>query len=91
MPPLTNRRNGRRKALPEIMLLVTCTVNELSHQKVIVDRVYAEVCAAKKVKIPHLYSIMIEIPRVSYSMFGMDSLPNLLIQVNWKESTTTTI
>ena len=54
------------KAFPEIMVPVTCTVNELSHQKAIVDRVYAEVCAAKKVKkIPHLYGTMIEIPRAA--------------------------
>jgi pyruvate,orthophosphate dikinase len=54
------------KAFPEIMVPVTCTVNELSHQKAIVDRVYAEVCAAKKVKkIPHMYGTMIEIPRAA--------------------------
>lgn len=55
-----------KKALPEIMVPVTCTVNELSHQKEIVDRVYKEVCAAKKVKrIPYLYGTMIEIPRAA--------------------------
>ena len=32
-----------KKALPEIMIPVTCTVNELGHQKKIVDRVYTEV------------------------------------------------
>ena len=51
-----------KKALPEIMVPVTCTFNELSHQKVIVDRVYKEVCASLKVKkIPYLYGTMIEI------------------------------
>ncbi len=55
-----------KKALPEIMVPVTCTVNELSHQKEIVDRVYKEVCAAKGVKkIPYLYGTMIEIPRAA--------------------------
>jgi len=54
------------KAFPEIMVPVTCTVNELSHQKLIVDKVYAEVCAAMKVKeIPYLYGTMIEIPRAA--------------------------
>jgi pyruvate, orthophosphate dikinase len=55
-----------KKAIPEIMVPVTCTVNELIHQKKIVDRVYKEVCAAKKVKrIPYLYGTMIEIPRAA--------------------------
>ena len=48
------------------MVPVTCTVNELTHQKEIVDRVYKEVCAAMKVKkIPYLYGTMIEIPRAA--------------------------
>jgi pyruvate,orthophosphate dikinase len=55
-----------KKAFPEIMVPVTCTVNELSHQKKIVDRVYKEVCDAQKVKnIPYLYGTMIEIPRAA--------------------------
>jgi pyruvate,orthophosphate dikinase len=55
-----------KKVLPEIMVPVTCTVNELSHQKVIVDRVYKEVCEKMKVKkIPYLYGTMIEIPRAA--------------------------
>lgn len=55
-----------KKAFPEIMVPVTCTENELIHQKAIVDRVYTEVCAAKKVKkIPYLYGTMIEIPRAA--------------------------
>jgi pyruvate,orthophosphate dikinase len=58
-------RTGK-KAFPEIMVPVTCTVNELSHQKAIVDRVYLEVCAKMKVKaIPYLYGTMIEIPRAA--------------------------
>ena len=40
-----------QKALPEIMIPVTCTFNELSHQKLIVDRVYKEVCEKLKIKI----------------------------------------
>ncbi len=55
-----------KKAFPEIMVPVTCTVNELIHQKVIVDRVYAETIAKLKVKsIPYLYGSMIEIPRAA--------------------------
>lgn len=54
------------KALPEIMVPVTSSVEELNHQKVIFDRVYKEVCAKMKVKsIPHMYGTMIEIPRAA--------------------------
>ena len=55
-----------KKAFPEIMVPVTCTENELIHQKAIVDKVYKEVCESKKVKkIPYLYGTMIEIPRAA--------------------------
>ena len=55
-----------KKAFPEIMIPVTCTVNELIHQKKIVDRVYKEVCEKMKMqKIPYLYGTMIEIPRAA--------------------------
>jgi pyruvate,orthophosphate dikinase len=55
-----------KKAFPEIMVPVTCTVNELSHQKKIVDKVYNDVCAEMKMKsIPYLYGTMIEIPRAA--------------------------
>jgi pyruvate,orthophosphate dikinase len=55
-----------KTAFPEIMVPVTCTENELVHQKAIVDRVYKEVCDSKKVKkIPYLYGTMIEIPRAA--------------------------
>jgi pyruvate,orthophosphate dikinase len=55
-----------KKAFPEIMIPVTCTVNELTHQKAIVDKVYNEVCLKYKVKkIPYLYGTMIEIPRAA--------------------------
>jgi pyruvate,orthophosphate dikinase len=55
-----------KKAFPEIMVPVTCTVNELIHQKRIVDRVYKEVCQKTKMsKIPYLYGTMIEIPRAA--------------------------
>ena len=55
-----------KKAYPEIMIPVTCTVNELTHQKKIVDRVYKEVCEKMKLKkIPYLYGTMIETPRAA--------------------------
>ncbi len=55
-----------KKALPEIMVPVTCTVNELAHQKKIVERVYKEVCEKMKMKkIPYLYGTMIETPRAA--------------------------
>jgi pyruvate,orthophosphate dikinase len=55
-----------RKALPEIMIPVTGLVTELTHQKKIVDKVYAEVCRKLGLKrIPFLYGTMIEIPRAA--------------------------
>ncbi|MBL0083660.1 MAG: pyruvate, phosphate dikinase [Saprospiraceae bacterium] len=55
-----------KKAMPEIMIPVTCSANELEHQKAIVERVYGEVCTKMKVKkIPYLYGTMIEIPRAA--------------------------
>jgi len=58
-------RSGK-KANPEIMIPVTCTVNELIHQKEIVDKVYREVMDKTKLKkIPYLYGTMIEIPRAA--------------------------
>ncbi len=55
-----------KKTLPEIMVPVTCTVNELIHQRKIVDVVYKEVCKKMKLKkIPYLYGTMIEIPRAA--------------------------
>jgi pyruvate,orthophosphate dikinase len=55
-----------RKALPEIMIPVTSAVSELTHQKRIVDKVYAEVCLRLGLKkIPFLYGTMIEIPRAA--------------------------
>ncbi len=56
-------REGK-KALPEIMIPVVGIKAELDHQRALVDRVYAEVCARTGVeKIPFLYGTMIEIPR----------------------------
>ena len=61
-----------KKAFPEIMVPVTCTANELAHQKKIVNRVYKEVCENLKVKsIPYLYGTMIEIPRAALQAGNM--------------------
>lgn len=61
-----------KKALPEIMVPVTCGKHELRHQKVIVDAVYKETCARMKVKkIPYLYGTMIEIPRAALKANSM--------------------
>jgi len=58
-------REGR-KALPEIMIPVTCEARELEHQKKIVDRVHAEVAGQFGLKrIPYLFGTMIEIPRAA--------------------------
>ncbi len=55
-----------KKAFPEIMVPVTCTVNELTHQKIITDRVHKEVCEKMSIKkIPYLYGTMIETPRAA--------------------------
>jgi pyruvate, orthophosphate dikinase len=53
-----------KKAFPEIMIPVTCHVNEIKHQYDIITKVHAEVCEKFGVKkIPHLTGTMIEIPR----------------------------
>lgn len=55
-----------KKALPEIMIPVTCDKEELKHQKEILDSIYTEVCKKLKVKsIPYLFGTMIEIPRAA--------------------------
>ncbi len=55
-----------KKCQPEIMIPVTCDVNELKDQKAICKKVYEDVIARKKVKeIPHLFGTMIEIPRAA--------------------------
>ena len=50
---------------PEIMVPVTVTVKELDHQKVICDKVHAEVERQSGLKISYLYGTMIEIPRAA--------------------------
>lgn len=55
-----------KKALPEIMIPVTCDVNELKDQKAIFNTVYKEVCRKAGVKkIDVLVGTMIEIPRAA--------------------------
>jgi pyruvate,orthophosphate dikinase len=55
-----------KKAFPEIMIPVTCSVNELKHQKKIVENVHQDVCVKYKLRrIPYLYGTMIETPRAA--------------------------
>jgi pyruvate,orthophosphate dikinase len=55
-----------KDVLPEIMIPVLIHVNELSHQKAIVDKVYREVLEKYGLKeIPHMVGTMIEIPRAA--------------------------
>ena len=55
-----------KKIHTEIMIPVTCSVNELKNQKAIVEKVYKEVLAATGVKkIDYSFGTMIEIPRAA--------------------------
>ncbi|NLE58459.1 MAG: pyruvate, phosphate dikinase, partial [Planctomycetes bacterium] len=55
-----------KKAMPEIMIPVTCDLNELKNQKKIVDRVAGEVTRKFGMKkLPFMYGTMIEIPRAA--------------------------
>jgi pyruvate,orthophosphate dikinase len=55
-----------KKPFPEIMIPVTCHVNEIKHQYDIVNKVHNEVCAKFGLKkIAHLTGTMIEIPRAA--------------------------
>jgi pyruvate,orthophosphate dikinase len=55
-----------KKPFPEIMIPVTCTVNEIKHQYEIVNKIHAEVAEKFGLKkIPHLTGTMIEIPRAA--------------------------
>ncbi len=55
-----------KKPFPEIMIPVTCTINEIKHQYDIVNKVYDEVREKFGLKkIPHLTGTMIEIPRAA--------------------------
>lgn len=55
-----------KKAYPEIMIPVVMGRHELSHQKEIVDRVYAEICAKMGIdKIEYMFGTMIETPRAA--------------------------
>jgi pyruvate, orthophosphate dikinase len=50
--------------VPEIMVPVTCDISELDFTKVVVDKVYKQVCEAKGIQsIDYKYGTMIEIPR----------------------------
>jgi len=54
----------KKHPFPEIMIPVTCSVNELNHQYKIIADIYQEVCKKFGLKeIPHMIGTMIEIPR----------------------------
>jgi pyruvate,orthophosphate dikinase len=54
----------KKHPFPEIMIPVTCSVNELNHQYKIIALIYGEVCKKFGLKeIPHMIGTMIEIPR----------------------------
>jgi pyruvate,orthophosphate dikinase len=58
-------REGK-KPFPEIMIPVTCHVNEIKHQYEIINKIHTEVCEKFGLKkIPHLTGTMIEIPRAA--------------------------
>lgn len=55
-----------KKAFPEIMIPVTCSVNELDHQKKLATKIHAEVCEKFGLsEVPHMFGTMIEIPRAA--------------------------
>jgi len=55
-----------KKAYPEIMIPVTCHVNEINHQYKLISKVHDEVCLKFGLKkINHLTGTMIEIPRAA--------------------------
>ena len=54
-----------KKVQPEIMIPVTCSINELKDQKLIIDRVHGEVAAKTGKKIKYSLGTMIEIPRAA--------------------------
>jgi pyruvate, orthophosphate dikinase len=54
----------KKHPFPEIMIPVTCSVNELNHQYKIIAQIYQEVCEKFGLKeIRHMIGTMIEIPR----------------------------
>ena len=61
-----------KKAIPEIMIPVTCAKSELDNQKVIVERVHKEVMAKFGLKkLPYTFGTMIEIPRAALQAGNM--------------------
>ncbi len=55
-----------KKVNPEIMIPVVCTEKELLDQKLIVDRIYKEVCVKYSLKkFNYMFGTMIEIPRAA--------------------------
>jgi len=62
------------------MIPVTCTVNELTNQKKLVDEVYAEVLAKLKLKKNSvMYGTMIEIPRAALTANKMAEVARVFL------------
>jgi pyruvate,orthophosphate dikinase len=56
----------KKNPMPEIMIPVTCSENELKHQFAIIDRIHKEVCGKFGMSsIPFMQGTMIEIPRAA--------------------------
>jgi len=61
-----------KRAMPEIMVPVTCVSTELENQLEICRRVHDEVCRKFSLRrIPHLFGTMIEIPRAALTAHRM--------------------
>ena len=60
-----NCRKKRIKAMPEIMIPLVGIVREFADLKAIIDRIAADICKKKKVKLDYSVGTMIEIPRAT--------------------------
>ena len=56
---------------PELMIPVTIDVKELNYQRVLCDKIHAEVEAATGIKVEFLFGTMIEIPRAAITAAEM--------------------
>ncbi len=58
-------KNENKKILPEIMIPLVGSINELKHQKEIIDRVAEELMKKTGTKFEYLVGTMIEVPRAA--------------------------
>ncbi|MCL2178580.1 MAG: pyruvate, phosphate dikinase [Proteobacteria bacterium] len=59
------QKEGKEKVVPEIMIPLAATVQELEICKKMVEEVAAQVFAEQGLKLPYLYGTMIELPRAA--------------------------